>query len=208
MNFTNRDSNTQQPQRGSAQSSTPSVAGPLNNTLKHAGKKSYDWVRGTLGLMLISVTIIILGLVYLLHVGNPNESRYVDNNHLQAVFLQGNQVYFGHIKAVNDKYINLQGIFYLNSSSANGSSSTNKSDNSLSLVKLGCELHGPYDMMVLNQSQVMFWENLRSDGQVAKAVAQFNQQNPKGQTCTQNNQSTGQASSTNTQNATTPNAKQ
>lgn len=200
MNFTNRDSNTQQPQRGSAQPSTPSVAGPLNNTLKHAGKKSYDWVRGTLGILLLSVTIIILGLVYLLHIGNPGESRYVDTQHLQAVFLQGGQVYFGHIKSVNDKYINLQGIFYLNSSSANGSTSTNNNSN-LSLVKLGCELHGPYDMMVLNQSQVTFWENLRSDGQVAKAVAQFDQQNPKGQTCTQNNQSTGQASNANTQNA-------
>jgi hypothetical protein len=37
--------------------------------------------------------------------------------------------------------------------------------------------------MVINQEQVIFWENLKTDGQVAKAVADYQKQNPNGQKC-------------------------
>ncbi|MGH7233984.1 MAG: hypothetical protein ACREF7_00865, partial [Candidatus Saccharimonadales bacterium] len=68
-------------------------------------------------------------------------------------------------------------------------------------VKLGCELHAPYDQMVINMSQVTFWENLQSTGQVAKAVAQYDKTYPHGQTCT--DQSNSSTSTTNSvQNAT------
>jgi hypothetical protein len=63
--------------------------------------------------------------------------------------------------------------------------------------------------MVINQSQVIFWENLKADGQVAKAVAQFQKQNPNGQDCsTQNSGSTTQSATTPTTPATTSNKKQ
>ena len=54
---------------------------------------------------------------------------------------------------------------------------------SVSLVKLGCELHSPFDQMVINRSQVTFWENLQDSGQVAKAVKSFQDKNPSGQKC-------------------------
>ncbi|MBC7707914.1 hypothetical protein H7Y63_01690 [Polaromonas sp.] len=38
--------------------------------------------------------------------------------------------------------------------------------------------------MVINRSQVTFWENLQDNGQVAKAVKTFKTQNPGGQKCT------------------------
>jgi hypothetical protein len=71
------------------------------------------------------------------------------------------------------------------------------SNNDISLVKLGCELHGPQDQMVINQNQVIFWENLKDDGQVAKAVAEYVKQNPNGQKCDATS-----ASDTSTQNST------
>jgi hypothetical protein len=37
--------------------------------------------------------------------------------------------------------------------------------------------------MVVNQSQVIFWENLKADGQVAKAVEKYKADNPNGQKC-------------------------
>ena len=62
--------------------------------------------------------------------------------------------------------------------------------NDISLVKLGCELHGPTDEMLINREQVIFWENLKEDGQVAKAVAEYVKANPNGQKCN-TDQSTG-----------------
>jgi hypothetical protein len=60
--------------------------------------------------------------------------------------------------------------------------------------------------MVINRTQVTFWENLQSTGQVAKAVATFQKTNPGGQKCsdqssagtsgTSNVQGTSGASST------------
>ena len=203
MNFTNRDNSTQSSSLRNNQGAAPSIAGPLNGLKPHHARKGSDWIKGTWAIMLVSLTIIVLSLVYLLHIANPNEGKYVAGGKLQAVFLQNGQVYFGQIKTVSQKYIDLQNIFYLNNSSTSGSSSSS-SNNNLSLVKLGCELHGPYDEMIINADQVTFWENLRPDGQVAKAVAQYQKQNPKGQTCSQSSQSSTTQSTGATQSATTP----
>jgi len=40
----------------------------------------------------------------------------------------------------------------------------------LSLIKLGEELHGPEDMMVIRRDQVFFGENLKNDSKVVKAI--------------------------------------
>lgn len=215
MNFTNRDSNTQQSQPGRSQgNANVSVAGPLNNTLRHARKNGNALLKGTWGIMLVSLLVIVIGILYLLHVANPNEGKYVQGSNLQAVFLNNGQVYFGHIKTVSQRYIDLQDIFYLNNSSSTSGSGSSGSSNNLSLVKLGCELHGPFDEMVINQEQVTFWENLRPTGQVAKAVAQYQQQNPHGQTCSSGsssstNQSSSSSSATNPQSSgSSSNAKQ
>ncbi len=72
----------------------------------------------------------------------------------------------------------------------------------ITLVKLGCELHEPYDQMVINSDQVTFWENLQDGGQVAKAVKTFQQQNPNGQKCADQSSSASTNSANNAQNAT------
>jgi hypothetical protein len=83
----------------------------------------------------------------------------------------------------------MSNIYYLrvNQTVQPDSKNTNN-NNDVSLVKLGCELHGPQDQMVINQDQVIFWENLKSDGQVAKAVATFQKNNPDGQNCSTTSQ--------------------
>ena len=54
-----------------------------------------------------------------------------------------------------------------------GAATTTNSSSNISLVKLGNEIHGPEDAMYINKNNVMFWENLKSSGQVAKAIAQY-----------------------------------
>jgi len=41
------------------------------------------------------------------------------------------------------------------------------------LVKLGKELHGPADDMEISRAQILFFENLKNDGEVAKAIQKF-----------------------------------
>lgn len=140
-----------------------------------------SWI-GTNALLFI-VALLVAAVVWLIYSASPaTQGKFVNTSKLQAVFLNTGQVYFGNIRSLNKEYLVLTNVYYLQSSNTSGTNSANSNQN-ISLVKLGCELHRPYDAMVVNLAQVTFWENLQSDGQVGKAVAQFQQQNPNGQKC-------------------------
>lgn len=143
-----------------------------------------------MSVVLLVLVALIIGLL-LLFVGTSktnHESKYVDSTRYQAVFLNGGQVYFGKINSLNDKFITINSIYYLrvnqqvqpNQTTANSAAA----NQDVSLAKLGCELHGPTDVMVINREQVLFWENLKTDGQVTKAISDYVKANPKGQDCT------------------------
>lgn len=137
-------------------------------------------------ILLVATTILVVVLLWALAVGGniAGEARYINKDRLQAVFLENGQVYFGNIKGLNNKYIRMTDIYYIRANNTESNSAEG-----ISLVKLGCELHGPQDQMLINRDQVIFWENLKEDGQVAKAVADYVRQNPNGQQCQQPGQS-------------------
>jgi competence protein ComGC len=163
---------------------------------KNAGWKSNPmWMRAGLMVLLFAGTILIVALLVLIYFGGAKkEDSYIDKNKEQAVFLANGQVYFGKIQSVNKEYVSLKQIYYLNVNQQvqpnQKSDTTDSSNQSVSLVKLGCELHGPTDQMIINRDQVTFWENLKTDGQVTKAITQWVQQNPNGQNCSSNSNST------------------
>ncbi len=150
---------------------------------------------GTLGVGLVIAVLLISLIAVVSFSGTKSQGDYIYTNKLQAVFLNTGQVYFGNIKDINSQYLVLQNIYYLqtNNSNSSSTSSSNSSNSNVSLVKLGCELHAPYDQMVINMSQVTFWENLQSTGQVAKAVAQYQKQYPNGQQCNNTSSVSSQA---------------
>lgn len=160
------------------------------------------WFRITSVLLALLVAIVILALIVNIAVfNNTSETKYLNKNDYQAVFVNvngstGGQVYFGHIQNITNQAIDLTNVFYIQNQ---GSASSNSS---YTLVKLGCELHAPTDQMVINASQVYFWENLKPNGQVAQKIAQYYRQNPNGQVCTQTSTSSANQSSTNTQPST------
>jgi hypothetical protein len=168
------------------------------NAKRFVGGKWTKW--GGL-LLLVAVAVLILAVIWILiNGGNTKaESSYIDSNKLQAVFLSNDQVYFGHITDLNNRFLALTNIYYLQTQNS-GTAATTTTGNNVSLVKLGCELHKPYDRMVINRSEVEFWENLQSDGQVANAVKQYQTNNPNGQKCS--NTASNGASSTNVQGTT------
>ena len=136
--------------------------------------------------LVLAALIIALLALYAAVGGSKDEQKYVDNSKFQAVFLNGGQVYFGKIHALNSKFITLDNIYYLrvNQSSTTGQTAASTSAQDVSLAKLGCELHGPTDAMVINRDQVLFWENLKAEGQVVTAIDKFVKANPQGQKCT------------------------
>ncbi len=173
-------------------------------------KKWASLMRWGTVVLVVSGAILLVALLASIVFSKPNkQSKYVNDNQYQAVFLNGGQVYFGKISELNTKYIALNNIYYLRVNQTVQPTANTSNPNDVSLVKLGCELHGPNDQMVINTDQVIFWENLKADGQVAKAVAEFIKQNPKGQDCTAASAAANAASanSTGTTPATTPTTK-
>lgn len=167
-----------------------------NMNLKNAGGLTF----------MIALLILVAGVIFAMinFKGNYTEGRFVDTKKYQAVFLNGGQVYFGNIKDLNSKFLKLDSIYYLRvNQQVQPDSNAAQNSNDVSLVKLGCELHGPQDSMVINREQVIFWENLKDDGQVVQAIQKYREQYPNGEECNKQSSTSNTTNTTETTNNTT-----
>lgn len=118
------------------------------------------------------VVLIGLGLVWYM---NQASALPVDKTKYQAVFFTNGQVYFGKLKSINRENLQMTDIYYLQTQATGESESKNLQEtssdkNDVQLIKLGDEIHGPEDMMVISKDQVLFYENLKTDGKVAQSI--------------------------------------
>lgn len=145
-------------------------------------KKGSKLVRVGAFAMLVSVVLLVVALLTFVVFGGTNEQSMVKKSQYQAVFLadQNGQVYFGHLTILNSRYYKLSDIYYVRvEQSQTGSTATQNSGQNVSLAKLGNELHGPEDTMYISRDKVLFWENLKTDGQVAKAISDYQKNGAK-----------------------------
>lgn len=187
--------------------SHPSHQAPPPHRQKRGGWLA-KLARAELFVVIVGSALILAAVtLYLAFGGNLNgEARKVREDKFQAVFLNGGvtsgsvtySTYFGNITSLNDKYLVLRNVYYLtDAQSENGQSNPQ-------LTKLGCQqLHSPQDEMIINRSQVAFWENLEDSGKVVQAIKQFQQQNPNGPNCDTANQPANNDSAA-PQNSTAP----
>lgn len=113
-----------------------------------------------IGLLLV----IILGFaVYSLFSKNADETERIDRTTYQAVFLEGNQIYFGKLRDIDSQYPILEDVYYVKLEDEKATSGR--------LVKLGIiEPHGPKDQMILNRNYILFWENLKQDSKIIQTI--------------------------------------
>lgn len=113
-------------------------------------------------LVIINLVLIAVLLSIKINSSGDNLNKIADPNSYQAVFLDNDQIYFGHLKNTNTSgYLLLTGVYYVKVSE----------DSVGQLVKLGqIEPHGPKNEMIINRDHVLFWENLRFDSPVVKTI--------------------------------------
>ncbi|MCA9376114.1 MAG: hypothetical protein KC925_03545 [Candidatus Doudnabacteria bacterium] len=87
----------------------------------------------------------------------------------EAVFLDNGQVYFGTVVRSSYRELHLTNVHYLQTSPLI-ETSEDAPDTELNLVKLGSELHGPEDRMVINRDHVLFTEELQPSSVVVQAM--------------------------------------
>lgn len=172
-----------------AQTARPASTAPAGGSKKNgAWFGSPKWLRVIWIILLFTGTALVISVLALLYFGGDKQSKLIDKSKFQAVFLTNGQVYFGNVVSINGEYVDLKNIYYLSVNQQvqpGQNANANQSDQqaSISLVKLGCELHGPVDQMLINSDQVAFWENLKTDGQVSQKIDEWVAKNPEGQKC-------------------------
>lgn len=147
-----------------------------NDGNKQSSKKSKLPVVSTIIGVLILIALVVLG-VFMFQ--KSSVATQIDSSKYQAVFFTNGQVYFGKLESLNSDYFKLSDIFYLQSKETDGTN-PQKTDNeapNIQLTKLGNELHGPTDAMIMNKDQIFFFENLKSDGKVSAAIEKYNSTN-------------------------------
>ena len=142
--------------------------------------------------IILAVVVVVLGILGFMFRsklsgkdGSMAPAATMASSGYQAVFLTNGQVYFGKMTSADTDYPMLTDIYYLQVGPQQGSGTnaagqpTPAPQQSISLVKLGNELHGPVDEMHINRSQILFYEDMKTDSQVVKAIQAY-KANPTG----------------------------
>lgn len=164
MDFKMQNGQAGQPQRPAATGGSFSAAGG-----PAGARKLIAVVVGVL-----VVVALVIGAMLFTKSSSSNSSA-VDTSKYQAIFLTNGQVYFGKLSDVDNGYVNIKDVYYLQVQQAVQPADTKSSTEQpkVSLTKLGNELHGPTDEMHISRTQVLFWENLKGDSTVVKAITDY-----------------------------------
>lgn len=147
---------------------------PPKSTSRRGGRSSKG-INKKILLIIAGVIIaaaLIAGGLFAYRAVSP---ALVDGGKYQAVFLSNGQVYFGKLDLTGDYYV-LTDIYYLQAADTPSTASSKDPDttaNDIQLIKLGTEIHGPDDQMVIAKDQVLFFENLKDDSTVVKSIKSY-----------------------------------
>jgi len=151
-------------------------ATPAAETSKNApnGRKLITIVVGAL--VLLALVIAGLMLWQWKVDGKTSGDSGVETGKYQALFMTNGQVYFGKLAKLGGDYSELTDVYYLQVQQPVQPAAENKDaaqQPQVSLTKLGNELHGPTDKMHVSKEQILFWENLKDDSTVVKAIKEY-----------------------------------
>ena len=149
-----------------AQGANPSQRSPRR-------KRSFKGLLTTAIVLLIVVAVVLAGWF----VWNKFQSAgtAIDSSKYQAVALLDGQNYFGKLSDLNDDYMKLTNVHYLqpqqSGDTTEGSTTTNQN---FTLTKFTDVVYGPEDEIIIRKDSILFYENLDPNGDVAQGINQLN----------------------------------
>lgn len=143
----------------------------------HGRKSKKKLLFGTV-MIIIVAAIGAFGYMHFNMISQPSTNTAIDKSGYQAVFLANGQVYFGNLSQFNGEYMKLTDVYYLQTESSTGPTDsdldnpqrTSGDQNNATLIKLGNEIHGPKDTMMISKDQLLFFENLKKDSKVSQLI--------------------------------------
>ena len=162
---TSRPSRPQPAQRVQTPAPAPSVAPVSHHRASEPRRTKKPAILAIVALALVLGGLIVWNLLSAPAV--PRSDRY------QAVFLDNDQVFFGKLKNTDGEYLRLEQAYSTRSANLpEGASDEQKAAtaNNVSLVKVGDLVYGPENVMMIRAEKVKFWQDLKSDSKVTKAI--------------------------------------
>lgn len=127
----------------------------------------------------VALIILALAATAWFVFGRTGAASAIDGSKYQAVVLRdalSTPTYFGKLSVINDDYFRLTEVYYLQKKSdrtaASPQSVENQNASDFELIKLGNEIHGPEDEIIISKSQLLYFENLKPTGTVSKTITQ------------------------------------
>jgi hypothetical protein len=120
----------------------------------------------------ITLFVVVLGLIGWTVISSNNKSDTgIDPSKYQSVHLMDGKIYFGKLSVQNDQSLKLTNVYYLEIPEVDATTQANTTANTNpSLVRLNKAIYGPSDEMIIAKSQVLFFQNLKSDGRGAQLM--------------------------------------
>ena len=149
-----------------------------------APRHGAKWLK--LIITIVVVVVVVVACFYAINrlgaVSNLSGDAIAQvSNDWQAIFLANGQVYFGKVKSASDKTVVLTDIYYLQvvtkplqqTQTGQTAAANQQQTQELTLIKLGNEIHGPADKMIINRDQVLLTEKLKNDSRVVQAINNY-----------------------------------
>ncbi len=132
--------------------------------------------------VLVALIIICSGLKFWLL--SMRYNALFDSSTYQAVTLTNGQTFFGHLNRYGMKTYLLTDVYYLQRNTETATTTTDetkpeevtqdspKTDSGLTLQAIVSDLHKPYNYVVLNRDQIVFWQSLSADSPILDSIAE------------------------------------
>ncbi len=138
------------------------------------------WFTKRLVMILLGL-VVVAGLAWgMMNLFRPSVPG-VKSGNFQAVFLANGTVYIGKLSSLDGEHYRLTTVYFpqtIGSSASATEKDVQSPTGQVGLVKLGSELLGSEGEMVIRKDQVAYYENLKTDGQAAKLIADDLKKNP------------------------------
>lgn len=133
-----------------------------NNQFREAYRKP--------GALIATLLIVLLGAVLTSVVIMPRGER-INSDGYQVVYMVSGQAYFGKLQNTDGTYLTLHNPYTAqNVTPQDATSDTASKQASTTLLKVSQQTYGPDEVISLSRDQVLFWQNLRQDSKVVKAI--------------------------------------
>ncbi len=144
----------------------------MDNQVKNVTRKPVQKHRLQNRMLYGIASLLIIGVFVLSLVLWP-KSNEANPDRIQVVVLSSGQTYFGKLKNTEGTFLTLENVYYSKADELPADATEEQraaTASNSTLVKMGSEVYGPENTLKLRADQVIFWQNLREDSKVAKAI--------------------------------------